>query len=58
LNRKVKLIKDTSKYPDEYYVEVMDSMYLPIAESYNGLRTIDVNKLEIQLFLDGYSSCG
>lgn len=46
LNKKVKLIKETSKYPDEYYVEVMDSMYLPAAESYNGLRTIDVNKLE------------
>jgi gliding motility-associated lipoprotein GldK len=46
LNRKVKLIKDTSKYPDEYYTEVMDSMYLPVAESYNGLRTIDVKKLK------------
>jgi gliding motility-associated lipoprotein GldK len=45
LNRKVKLIKDTSKYPDEYYTEVMDTMYLPVAESFNGLRTIDVNKL-------------
>ena len=45
LNRKVKLITDTKKYPDEYYVEVMDSMYLPATESYNGLRTIDVNKL-------------
>ena len=46
LNRKVKLIKDTKKYPDEYYAEVMDSMYLPIDQSYNGLRTIDVNKLK------------
>jgi hypothetical protein len=27
------------------YAEVMDSMYLPIEASYNGLRTIDVNKL-------------
>lgn len=48
LNRKVKLITDTSKYPDEYYVEVMDSMYLPIEESYNGLRTIDVKKLQFR----------
>lgn len=46
LNRKVKLIKDTKKYPDEFYAEVMDSMYLPIEQSYNGLRTIDVNKLK------------
>jgi gliding motility-associated lipoprotein GldK len=46
LNRKAKLINDTKKYPDEYYVEVMDSMYLPLEASYNGLRTIDVNKLK------------
>lgn len=48
LNRKVKLIKETSKYPDEFYTEVMDSMYLPVAEAYNGLRTIDVNKLKFR----------
>lgn len=48
LNKKVKLIKDTKLYPDEYYTEVMDSMYLPIAESFNGLRTIDVNKLKFR----------
>jgi len=58
LNRKVKLIKETSKYPDEYYTEVMDTMYLPVAESFNGLRTIDVKKIKIQIFLDGYSGCG
>lgn len=45
LNKKIPLIKDTSKYPDEFYSEVMDSMYLPIEESYNGLRIIDVSKL-------------
>jgi gliding motility-associated lipoprotein GldK len=48
LNHKVKLIKNTKLYPDEYYTEVMDSMYLPIAESFNGLRTIDVNKLKFR----------
>jgi len=48
LNRKVKLIKDTKAYPDEYYTEVMDSMYLPIEASYNGLRTIDVDKLKFR----------
>lgn len=45
LNHKAKLIKDPQKYPDEFYVEVMDSMYLPESESYNGLRTVDVSKL-------------
>jgi gliding motility-associated lipoprotein GldK len=48
LNKKIDLIKDTSQYPDEYYTEVMDSMYLPIESSYNGLRTIDVNKLKFR----------
>ena len=48
LNRKVKLISDTKKYPDESYIEVMDSMYLPLEASYNGLRTIDVNKLKFR----------
>ena len=48
LNHKVKLASGTSKYPDEYYTEVMDSMYLPAAESFNGLRTIDVNKLKFR----------
>lgn len=48
LNRKVKLIKDTKLYPDEYYTEAMDSMYLPIEASYNGLRTIDVDKLKFR----------
>ncbi|WP_447635024.1 type IX secretion system lipoprotein PorK/GldK [Flavobacterium microcysteis] len=48
LNKKAKLITDPQKYPDEYYVEVMDSMYLPAAESYNGLRTMDVSKLKFR----------
>ncbi len=45
LNHKVKLKTATSKYPDEFYTEVMDSMYLPASEAYNGNRTIDVSKL-------------
>ena len=48
LNHKPKLIQDPQKYPDEYYVEVMDSMYLPASESYNGLRTMDVSKLKFK----------
>jgi gliding motility-associated lipoprotein GldK len=48
LNRKAMLIKDTKKYPDEAYTEVMDSMYLPLEASYNGLRSIDVDKLKFR----------
>ncbi|WP_297332075.1 gliding motility lipoprotein GldK [Flavobacterium sp.] len=48
LNHDVNLIDDPQEYPDEYYVEVMDSMYLPASESYNGLRTVDVSKLKFR----------
>ncbi|MFM1879330.1 MAG: hypothetical protein RLZZ241_2196 [Bacteroidota bacterium] len=46
LSKDEDLIWDTSDYPDAYYAEVMDSMYIPEEESYNGLRTIDVTKLK------------
>lgn len=48
LNKDVELIFDTEDYPDEYYAEVMDTMYLPIEESYNGQRTWDVDKFKFQ----------
>jgi gliding motility-associated lipoprotein GldK len=48
LNRNVDLFYDTADYPDEYYAEIMDTMYLPIEESYNGQRTWDVNKFKFQ----------
>lgn len=48
LNRDVDLILDTSEYPDEYYAEIMDTMYLPMEESYNGQRTWDVTKFKFQ----------
>ncbi len=47
LNWDEDLVWDTSEYPDEYYAEVMvDSMYLPEEESYNGQRSIDVKQLK------------
>lgn len=48
LNKDVDLIFDTDEYPDEYYAEIMDTMYLPIEESYNGQRTWDVSKFKFQ----------
>lgn len=48
INKDVELILDTSEYLDEYYAEVMDSMYLPLEESYNGKRTWDVTKFKFQ----------
>ena len=53
INNKVDLKWDTADYPDEYYSEVMDSMYIPAEEAFNGLRTIDVTKLKFQYsFMD------
>ena len=44
LNQDVDLIWDTSEYPDEYYAEVMDQLYLSEEESFNGRRTLRVNQ--------------
>jgi len=46
LNKEVDLIWDTNDYPDEFYAEVMDSLYLAEEETYNGQRTIDVKQLK------------
>ncbi len=40
------LIWDKRKFPSMEYTEVMDSMYLPIEESFDGSRMIDVRKLK------------
>jgi gliding motility-associated lipoprotein GldK len=48
LNTDIDLIFDTSEYPDELYAEVMDNMYLPLEESYNGQRTWDVKQFKFQ----------
>ena len=46
LNKDVDLVWDTNDYPDEFYAEVMDSLYLAEEETYNGQRTIDVKQLK------------
>ncbi len=48
LNHDIDIIWDTQEYPDEAYARVMDSMYIPLEESYNGQRTIDVKKLKFK----------
>ncbi len=45
LNKNIDIIWNTSDFPDEYYSEVMDTMYIPAEEAYNGQRSIDVDKL-------------
>ncbi|WP_340077757.1 gliding motility lipoprotein GldK [Leptobacterium sp. I13] len=46
LNKDIDLEWNVDDYPDEYYAEVMDSMYLSAEETYNGVPTIDVKKLK------------
>lgn len=48
LNRDIDIIWDTRDYPDEAYARVMDSMYIPLEESYNGQRTINVKQLKFK----------
>ena len=48
LNNDVDLIFETGEYPDVLYAEVMDGMYIPLEESYNGQRTWDVKKFKFQ----------
>ena len=48
LNNKVALKWDTRQYPDAKYAEVMDSMYIPTEEAYNGVRTLDSDKLKFR----------
>ena len=49
INKDIDIIWDTRDYPDEAYTRVMvDSMYIPMEESYNGQRTIDVKKLKFR----------
>jgi len=45
LNWDVDLVWNTSEFPDEYYAEAMDSLYLPIDESIDRRRKIDTKKL-------------
>ncbi len=48
INNDVELFFDTDDYPDELYAEVMDGMYLPLEESYNGQRMWDVTQFKFQ----------
>ncbi|WP_417885014.1 gliding motility lipoprotein GldK [Zunongwangia sp.] len=46
LNKDIDIIWDTEDYPDVAYSRVMDQLYIPKDEAFNGLRTIDVHKLK------------
>lgn len=48
LNKKVKLIDNPQRYPDEYYTEAMDSLIIPANQTALGIATFDVTKLKFK----------
>ncbi|EKB57505.1 T9SS ring complex lipoprotein PorK/GldK [Bergeyella zoohelcum] len=46
LNWRVPLHWNTNNYPDVEYAEVIESMYIPVAQRYRGERMIDASKLK------------
>ena len=42
------LVWEKSEFPDEYYSEVMDTMYVSIENSFNGKRILDNKKLKFK----------
>ncbi|MFY0629800.1 MAG: gliding motility lipoprotein GldK [Flavobacteriaceae bacterium] len=57
LNWENDIIWDTSEYPDEYYTEVMDSLYIKKDEATNGIRTFNPEYLEYTYsWFDGNAS--
>ena len=48
LNWQEDLIWNTNEFPDEYYSEVMDTMYLSIENSFDGKRILNTKKLKFK----------
>lgn len=46
LNWDEELVWSVNDFPNEYYAEVMDSMYLPLENSFDGRRILDTKKLK------------
>lgn len=46
LNWRIPIVWDKNEYPDAAYSEVMDSMYLPLEDSFEGERILNVKKLK------------
>jgi len=50
LNWNEKLFWDVNKFPDQYYSEVMDSVYIPVEDTYDATRLMDTKKLKYRYF--------
>jgi len=57
LNWDEDLIWELNEFPDEYYSEVMDSMYVPVENGIDGKRILDTKKLKYKYaWLDSESA--
>jgi gliding motility-associated lipoprotein GldK len=50
LNWNISLEWETERFPDQYYAEVMDSMYIPIEDSFDALRLLDTKKIKYRYY--------
>lgn len=50
LNWEEDLMWNPQDFPDEYYTEVMDSMYISLNNSFDGRRLLDTEKLEYRYY--------
>jgi len=50
LNWDEDLIFNTKEFPDAYYTEVMDSMYLQTTETFDGKRILDASKINYRYY--------
>ena len=51
LNWDEDLVWNPTDFPDEYYTEVMDSMFISLSSSFDGRRLLDTKKLEYRYYV-------
>lgn len=56
LDWRVPLHWSTNKYPDVEYAEVVESMYIPASDRFNGQKMIDASKLKYSYQWEDYGS--
>ncbi len=50
LNWNISLEWEVDRFPDQYYSEVMDSLYIPIEDSFNAQRLLNTKKLKYRYY--------
>ena len=50
LNWNISLEWEVNKFPDQYYSEVMDSLYLPVEDSFDAHRLLNTKKIQYRYY--------